>query len=121
FEIDRASRAVPAASTPRAAASRMRFSGASAGWFLAGAAIVALAVGVPLMLRSGTPGQQLPMRVAVSLPPDTTLALSRGSAVALSPDGRSLVYAGRSKGKVQLYLRALDRFDAQPIAGTDDA
>lgn len=39
----------------------------------------------------------------------------------MSPDGGRLVYAGRSQGKVQLYIRALDRFESQPIAGTDDA
>ena len=47
--------------------------------------------------------------------------MSRGSALALSRDGRKLAFAGRSHDKVQLYLRALDRFESTPMAGTDDA
>ncbi len=43
-----------------------------------------------------------------------------GTLVALSPDGRWLVYVGESGGVTRLYRRALDRFDEpQPIAGTE--
>ncbi len=45
-----------------------------------------------------------------------------GTLVALSPDGRWLVYVGESGGVTRLYRRALDRFDEpQPIAGTEGA
>ena len=63
----------------------------------------------------------VPTRAIVMLPPSTTLALGRGSAVILSPDGRHLVFTGRAAGKVQLYLHDLSRFEASPLAGTDDA
>jgi len=62
-----------------------------------------------------------PVRASLALPPDTTLALGRGSAVAFAPDGRQIVYAAESKGTVRLYRRSLDRFDATPIAGTEGA
>jgi serine/threonine-protein kinase len=62
-----------------------------------------------------------PLRSTINLPPDTTLALSRGSAVALSSDGHLLAFAGRIGGKTQLYLRPLDAFDAKPVPGTDGA
>jgi serine/threonine-protein kinase len=41
--------------------------------------------------------------------------------VALSPDGTLLVFSGRKNGRQQLYLLALNRLDATPIAGTDNS
>ena len=41
--------------------------------------------------------------------------------VALSPDGTLLVFSGRKEGRQQLYLLALNRLDATPIAGTDNS
>jgi len=43
------------------------------------------------------------------------------TAMALSPDGRSLVFSANAGGKQQLYLRALDQLDAAPLAGTEGA
>ena len=40
---------------------------------------------------------------------------------ALSPDGRHLVFVASGDGPQRLWLRALDRTDARPIAGTDGA
>jgi eukaryotic-like serine/threonine-protein kinase len=40
-------------------------------------------------------------------------------ALALFPDGRSLVFTGVHAGVPQLYVRALDRLDSAPIAGTE--
>src|SRR5439155_398253 len=40
----------------------------------------------------------------------------------ISPDGTSLVFvATDALGKAQLWVRRLDAFSAQPLAGTDDA
>ena len=41
--------------------------------------------------------------------------------VALSPDGRTLVYTGVRDGARQLYRRRLDQLDAVAIPGTEDA
>ena len=46
------------------------------------------------------------------------LGIGRTS-IALSPDGRNLVYAAERSDGTRLYLRPLDAFDATPIAGTD--
>ncbi|HEY7027496.1 MAG TPA: protein kinase [Gemmatimonadales bacterium] len=43
------------------------------------------------------------------------------TALALSPDGQSLVYVGGAVGRPRLYLRRLDRFETTPIAGTEGA
>jgi Tol biopolymer transport system component len=41
--------------------------------------------------------------------------------IALSPDGRNLVYVGRSELGKQLYLRSMDSLQVTPIPGTGDA
>jgi eukaryotic-like serine/threonine-protein kinase len=42
-----------------------------------------------------------------------------GARIALSPDGRALVYSGPADGGNRLWLRPLDQLDATPIAGTE--
>jgi serine/threonine-protein kinase len=43
------------------------------------------------------------------------------TAIALAPDGRSIVFAGLQGKQQQLWLRSLDRPEATPIAGTEQA
>ena len=93
----------------------------TAGWFAAGAAAAAAILLGVQALRAGGETPAVPYRAAVTLPANTSLALSRGSAVALSPDGSLLAYAGRSGNKTLLYLRRLDEFEAQAVPGTEDA
>lgn len=98
-----------------------------AGW----AVIVVLAMGGAALVwnwrRSGaeTRGVAAPssgaVRAVVQLPPGTTLAIGRGSAVALSADGRTIAYTAQSGGSVHLYLHPLDRFESAALAGTDGA
>ncbi len=54
----------------------------------------------------------------------STIAVPEGSTVhsfAISPDGRELVIAAAVGGKRQLWLRAMDALQAQPMAFTEDA
>ncbi|MEO6055425.1 MAG: protein kinase [Gemmatimonadales bacterium] len=44
-----------------------------------------------------------------------------GSRIALSPDGRALVYSGPGEGGTRLWLRRMDQLDATPIGGTEGA
>ena len=46
--------------------------------------------------------------------------LSR-TAMALSPDGRQVVFSAIRGDRQQLYVRALDRLEAVPLAGTEDS
>jgi serine/threonine-protein kinase len=46
---------------------------------------------------------------------------SGGARIALSPDGRALVYSGPGEGGNRLWLRRIDQLDATPIGGTDGA
>jgi eukaryotic-like serine/threonine-protein kinase len=43
------------------------------------------------------------------------------TALALSRDARTLVYVGGGGARPRLYVRRLDRYEAQPLAGTDGA
>jgi serine/threonine-protein kinase len=42
-------------------------------------------------------------------------------AIAISPDGSSLVYSGEQNGKSQLFIRPFESFEARPIPGTEGA
>jgi serine/threonine-protein kinase len=89
-------------------------------WFAIGAvAAAAVALSVTTRRAPVTPVQ--PVRSFVTLPPDTIVWLGRGSSVAVSPDGRQLAFVGRTDKIVRLFLRALDRFESVPLAGTEEA
>ena len=59
--------------------------------------------------------------LAVTLPADVSLPGDVHIVFTLSPDGRSLVYVGRSDTTTQLFHRPLDRVEAVPIADTEGA
>src|SRR5262249_1660160 len=77
----------------------------------AAAALTVLAIPAAIYLRK-TPE----MRLQTETPP-TLQPLH----FALSPDGRYIVFVASGDAGQRLYLRALDKSDAQPIAGTDGA
>lgn len=74
--------------------------------------------------------RQRPAPVYASLDAPADSVLGEDDAVGLTPtrtpmvftpDGRSLIIQAARAGKPQLYLRSLDRPDARPIAGTENA
>ncbi|HET7217418.1 MAG TPA: hypothetical protein VFJ02_05195, partial [Vicinamibacterales bacterium] len=94
----------------------------AAAGFALGAAVTGALLYVAGLRHAAAPAPARTARMTVTLPPDTTLALGRGSSVALSPDGRTLVYAGRRRdGAVSLYTRPLDSFESTALPGTEDA
>jgi serine/threonine-protein kinase len=64
-----------------------------------------------------------PVRMTANLPAGVRVARdpALGSALALSPDGSTLVIVGTGESGPQLYRRSLDRLDAAPIPGTEGA
>jgi serine/threonine-protein kinase len=65
-----------------------------------------------------------PVRLSVAIPPTDRLdviSTSVAPVLALSPDGRTLVYAARRAERSQLYRRPLDQLSGTPIPGTEDA
>ncbi len=77
--------------------------------------------------RLVSPGQQVPVMASdIQLPDGTPLAVGVMdydiTRIALSPDGRWLVFVGLDDGQTKLYRQRLGGFDApEPIPGTDGA
>ncbi|HQZ15994.1 MAG TPA: protein kinase [Vicinamibacteria bacterium] len=107
--------------TREAAAATPRLSRSGLAWFAAGILVAALAAVLVAGRRAAVPTSDEPTYVSMNLPPATRLAFGRGSAVALSPDGRRLAYTGASAEKTRLYLQSLDRSAAEVLPGTDGA
>ena len=89
-------------------------------WAVTAAAIVA-AIGIAGRSIRRVPAIEAPTRLTATLEQDYS-APQPGRSVAMSPDGRLLVYAASSgPGRLMLYRRALDRLSGEPIPGTDGA
>ncbi|HEU5041470.1 MAG TPA: protein kinase, partial [Gemmatimonadales bacterium] len=89
-----------------------------------------LALGAALAVATGLalwgwlrPGPPRPLtQFSLGLPPTQSLQPplpTGGARIALSHDGRALVYSGPSDGGNRLWLRRFDQLEATPIAGTD--
>jgi len=85
-------------------------------WTAAALLAVVSVVGVAVTLVPRPNPTAPEMRVEI-----TTPATSSPLQFALSPDGRHLVFVASGGGPERLWLRALDKTDAQPMAGTDGA
>jgi eukaryotic-like serine/threonine-protein kinase len=64
-----------------------------------------------------------PIRASIPPPPNAAFTTSSSVAgnMAISPDGRSLVFAAEAKGNIQLWVRSLDTLASHPLAGTENA
>jgi serine/threonine-protein kinase len=62
----------------------------------------------------------LPDSAPIEFVGEATIGVGQ-TALALSPDGRKLVYVAGGTTRPRLYVRPLDRFDATPLAGTEGA
>ena len=71
--------------------------------------------------RDGPAGDRLPWSFAVTLPPGHRLPLDETPVLALSNDGRMLVYIAASQSGRQLYRREMGDLTAVPIEGTQGA
>jgi serine/threonine-protein kinase len=86
----------------------------------AGALLLGLAAGFLVWGRRVAPHElRQPARLSMTFPADASPELASMPILALSPDGSRLVYAGRGPQGTRLYVRAMDRFEATPIPGTD--
>ena len=65
------------------------------------------------------PRSSPPVRGVLPLPADTRLSFANRPAIAVSPDGRTVVFRGTSQGVARLYRRGLDATVVEPIAGTE--
>jgi serine/threonine-protein kinase len=92
---------------------------------VAGASVLALLAGVwagAFWLRHRAPGPApAPVKFELNADPATPVYVTLGGALAISPDGRTLVYAGGSVDRSRLYARRLDSHDTVELPGTEGA
>ena len=67
------------------------------------------------------PSPQPLARFTIALDGERRLPRNPGPALALSPDGQTLVYAAVYEDSQQLYLRSLDQVETVPLRGTNGA
>ncbi len=84
-------------------------------WYVAAFLLLALMPTNIIHFRETTPSQQT-LRYTIAAPGNGSV-----HSFAISPDGRTIVIATSGIGKRQLWLRALDALQAQPLPGTEDA
>ena len=91
-------------------------------WALAAiSTVLLLALAISNKLRTPRPTTRPIARLVVTLPPSDRLALGNTPVLSLSPDGSRLVYVANHSGSTQLHVRAIGRFEATPIPGTEGA
>src|SRR5579863_5502016 len=84
-------------------------------WMAAMAVLAVIAVALAILHFRETPPER-PLRTSIALPENSAV-----HSFAISPDGRTLVIAAKTKGKQQIWLRPLDVLQARPMPGTEDA
>ena len=89
----------------------------------ASAALLGLGIVVGATWRPAVPASSGGLaRLTIALPSDQLLQTGRFTSIALSPDGKLIVYAAaRGGGRTTLFLRPLDDLIARPIPGTTGA
>ena len=92
-------------------------------WGIAGmiAGAVLAAAGTWVVIRSQPAVSRPVTRVAVPIPAGDSYITDNYNGVAISPDGRRVVYVGRRADKRQLFVRSLEAAEAAPIAGSEGA
>ena len=87
-----------------------------------GRLLSALALGVGWALEERVRGDRRVSCGSSLLPPEGARFDPNAGAMVLSPDGTRVAFvASDKKGTRMLWVRSLDRLDAQPLAGTEDA
>ena len=92
-------------------------------WLVTALAVLgAVALWALVGRRPAEPPLRETVRSEIVLDTGTRLVIGgRSLPLALSPDGRRLVYAAHSGGVNRLYLRELGSFETRPLGGTDGA
>ena len=114
--------AVPAGDTARAgSAGRARRTRIT--WALAAALVPLALVATGFAAwagRNGTPEPPAVQRLAITVAAGDALPRAAGNILAISADGRTVAYTVLRDRRRVILRRALDGFDATPIAGTED-
>ncbi len=85
-------------------------------WAIAAVLLTALA---GVLWRTSKDVPAAPVRYSLEIPPQAALVLTSRPAVAVSPDGSTLIFTAASGGVERLYVRRVNSFDAEALAGTE--
>jgi serine/threonine-protein kinase len=85
-------------------------------WMASALVLAAVAGAASWTLKPSPPAVHVVARFQYSLPEGQNFKTSWRHLLAISPDGTKLAYVANK----QLYLRSLDRLEAQPVRGTDE-
>ena len=94
---------------------------ASWAYAVAGAAAATLALAGLLLWRGQSTRDEPVLRLTITRPEAEPIHVGYGPALALSPDGRRIVFVVAHGADTQLLLRDLSSFEAKVIPGTDGA
>lgn len=108
---------------PGASVERRRLArGVSSIWPVAAALVVGMGVAGAWFLWTRPPAAPQPIaRLAVPVPPGDEVVAGQMPSVAVSPDGRHVVYRARRDGTIRLFLRSLDHDAPMAIPGSEEA
>ncbi len=81
--------------------------------------LILAGVGIWSMTRPKPPAPAVPMRFDIGLPEGTSLPRGVGTNIAVSPDGKAIVYVAANASGRQLYLRRMNELGSTPIPGTE--
>jgi len=84
-------------------------------WLAAVIVVALMAAGAALGLRGAPAGPAPVSRFALPVPAGFQMISGQIPSLAISPDGTKIIYQAEGR----LYLRALNRFESEPIAGTE--
>ncbi len=87
-------------------------------WSVAAAIAVMAAVAIGSSTR---PGPRPLSKFVITPPPTARLVNNETIDLAISPDGRRIVYVAERGDSTELFLRRLDELEAKPIPGTEGA
>ncbi|MFM9997249.1 MAG: protein kinase domain-containing protein [Phycisphaerales bacterium] len=90
-------------------------------WLTAAALLTAAIASTAWLMRAGAvrPALSAPVHFELHAAPDAPIYLTTGGAMAIAPDGRSLVYAGGDIDRSRLYSRRFDAHETIEVPGTD--
>ena len=88
---------------------------------VAALALIAIATATWALVGGGGPRSNAVKRFVITLPESDRLPLGAGDMLAISPDGRTMVYAASRNSQLQLFRRSFDEFEPAPIPNTDGA
>ena len=89
-------------------------------WSVAAVAVAVAVFGAWATIGSRRSDLAVVRRLELTLPPSVEMFTSNRT-VAVSPDGTRVAFVGIRTGSRQVYVRALDQFEAVPIKGSDSA